>query len=274
MCNDSHHNESFPDFSPLAEMAQNIQKAMQPFAEIAASVQAFLQSFASVIAEFQPKIDGMIEGLKEASRPLVVIGKLGDAQYVQWDYLSGEFIETILGTNNVNKTLRILLVKDKFKSVNVTIEKCEANPYLLKYLRLFKQSVAAFKNGQNDLAVIGFTSIIDGLLSDVSGIETTNIARRSSAILNKLEENEFVDSDEYALLALMLTFQRTIASFSASSDFSKKEPRGLNRHWIMHGHSRRRKTKLDCVKLINLIYGIILVDEFGKKEPSSIAPLS
>lgn len=273
MSNDSLPNENLPDFSPLAEMAQNIQKAMQPLAEIAANVQAFLQSFASVIAEFQPKIDGMIAGLKEASRPLVIIEKLGDAQYVQWDYLSREYIETILGTNNVDKTLRILLAKDKFKSVDVTIEKCETNPYIRKYMRLFKQSVTAFKNGQNDLAVIGFTSIIDGLLSDVSGIETTNIARRSFAILNKLEENEFVDSDEYALLALMLTFQKTMTSFSASSDFSKKEPKGLNRHWIMHGRSRRRKTKLDCVKLINLIYGIILVDEFGKKEPSSIASL-
>jgi len=264
---------NLPDFSPLVKIAQNIQEVMLPFAEIAASFQAFLQPILNVLAELQPKIDGIIEGLKEASRSLIVIEKLGDAQFVQWNYLSEEFIDAVLSSNNTNKTLRHLLLTDKFKSVDVTIEKCMANSYLHKYMRLFEQSVIAFKSGQSDLAVIGFTSIIDGLLSDISGIETTNIAKRSSAILSKLEENEFVDSDEYALLALMLTFQKTISSFSASSDFSKKEPKGLNRHWIMHGRSHRKKTKLDCVKLINLIYGIILIDEFGKKEPDSTMSL-
>ncbi len=266
-------NGNLPDFSPLIKITQNVQKMMPSFTEMVVSFQASLRPLLSTLIEFQPKIDNIIAGFKEASRLLIVTEKLGDAQFVQWNYLSEELIDTVLSSNNTNKTLRHLLLTDKFKSINVTIEKCMANSYLHKYMRLFEQSVSTFKSGQSDLAVIGFTSIIDGLLSDLSGIETTSIAKRSSTILSKLEENEFVDSDEYALLTLMLTFQRTISSFSASSDFSKKEPKGLNRHWIMHGRSHRRKTKLDCVKLINLIYGIILIDEFGKKGPDSIMPL-
>lgn len=64
----------------------------------------------------------------------------------------------------------------------------------------------------------------------------------------------------------MLTFEKTMELFSTNFDFKGEEPKELNRHWIMHGRSRRRKTEHDCVKLIYFIYGILLIDEFGKKE--------
>ena len=38
-----------------------------------------------------------------------------------------------------------------------------------KHKRLYSQSVKAFRNGGNDLAVTGFTSVFDGLLADTSG---------------------------------------------------------------------------------------------------------
>ena len=62
------------------------------------------------------------------------------------------------------------------------------------------------------------------------------------------------------MFSLFYTFNKTVEIFTANSDFHGKEPKGLNRHWIAHGRSRRKKTKLDCVKLINLVYGIILID--------------
>lgn len=257
----SSFSENLPDFSSLAEMAQSIQKTMQPFAEIVASTQAFLQSFASVLAEFQPKIDGIIAGFQNVSRPLIVIEKLGKAQFVQWDYLSDEFIDAILSSNNVNKTLREFFVKSKFKSVDTTIAKCKANSYLHKYMRLFEQSIISFKNSQNDLAVVGFTSIFDGLLSDISGNPTHSLPPRLKAIDTKLEREEYLDNNEYAILALSITFQKAVESFSSPSPFTQKEPKGLNRHWIAHGRSMRRKTKLDCIKLINLIYGLLLINE-------------
>ena len=265
-------SENFPDFSPLKEMAQNIQKAIRPVAEMAATIQAFLQSFSSAIAKFQPKIADIVAGLKDTSRLFVVVEKLGNAQFVQWDYPSKEYVEAIFSTNNVNKTLRNLLVKDKFQTVNTTIGKCKANPYLRKYTRLFEQSVTAFTLGQNDLAVIGFTSIFDGLLSDISGNSTHQLGPRLKIIENKLEKEDVLDNNECAILILSITFQKTIATFASPAPFSGNEPKGLNRHWIAHGRSKRRKTKLDCVKLINLIYGLLLIHELDTTDtaPKSI----
>ena len=79
----------------------------------------------------------------------------------------------------------------------------------------------------------------------------------------------FFDHDEYATLTLALTLEKTLDSFSAFSDFSKKEPKGLNRHWIAHGRSTRKKTKLDCVKMINLIYGLLLIEQLDSLETTN-----
>ena len=115
--------------------------------------------------------------------------------------------------------------------------------------------------GHNDLAVTGFTSVFDGLLSDISHNSTTNLKNRIDVIKKKIEKDETLDHDEYATLSLAITLEKALDSFSAFSDFSKKEPKELNRHWIAHGRSTRKRTKLDCVKMINLIAGLLLIND-------------
>ena len=144
--------------------------------------------------------------------------------------------------------------------------KCVQFSRMFPYEKLFKQAMDAFECGSNDLALLGFLSVTDGLLTDISENVTTSIYKRASPILEKLENSESLENSEYAELALLITFRDTMESLSANSDFTQKEPMNLNRHWIMHGRSRRRKTKLDCVKMIRFIYGIILLDEFSRKE--------
>ena len=130
-----------------------------------------------------------------------------------------------------------------------------------KHKRLYSQSVNAFRNGDSDLAVTGFTSVLDGLLADISGNVTSSLKPRIDVIKQKLDNDELLNHDEYAILTLSMTLEKTLDSFSAHSDFNGKEPKGLNRHWIAHGRSTRKKTKLDCVKMINLIYGLLLIED-------------
>ena len=130
---------------------------------------------------------------------------------------------------------------------------------LQKHKRLYFQSVKAFRNGDSDLAVTGLTSVFDVLLTEISGNPTSSLKARVEAIKKKLKNEELLDHDEYAMITLALTLERTLDSFSANSDFKGKEPKGLNRHWIAHGRSTRKKSKIDCVKMINLIYGLLLI---------------
>ena len=57
-----------------------------------------------------------------------------------------------------------------------------------------------------------------------------------------------------------MTFNTFAKSFYETIPFSDEEPQLLNRNWIMHGRSQREYKRIDCIKLLRFLYGIILVD--------------
>lgn len=232
-------------------------------------IHSFYNNYYESIRETINAITGRFEelalNLQKWARPYNAIKKLADCQYVFWDYIDDEKVDLIIDSSNINKTLRELNIKSNFADIKDIAQRCLEKSHIKPYEKLFLQSMDAFENGNSELAILGFISIIDGLLSDVSNDTTPKIFQRADAILRKIEEDEDIDNDEFSVFALLITFRETMESFSHNSDFKKKEPKNLNRHWIMHGRSRRRKTKLDCIKTIRFIYGIILIDELSKK---------
>ena len=114
--------------------------------------------------------------------------------------------------------------------------------------------------------------VIDGELSVVTGNPGTNIKRRIEPLLEKLDDDEVLSEDEYSLFSLYLTVDATMKTFAASSNFgNEKEPQYINRHWTMHGRTERRKTKMDCVKLLRFLYAIILLDKIEKEDTKSLS---
>lgn len=249
------------DFSWPNDAISRISEAIRSLADAMSEVQTKISPLLETIEQYKQQFNSFGTDLAKALRPLVAIEKMGNAQFVYWDYMTSGYVNTILDAKNINKTLRELMYKDKFNTVNNTIDKTIASPELCKHMRLYAQSVKAFRKGDSDLAVTGFTSVFDGLLSDISNNTSSNLTPRIKTIKEKLEKDELLDQDEYATLTLALTFEKTLDTFSAYSNFSQKEPKGLNRHWIAHGRSTRKKTKLDCVKMINLIYGLLLIEQ-------------
>ncbi len=258
-------NWNMPDFSQFAEIVRKTQEMIRPIVEAAQRVQEVVRPLVEIATKYREQIANTLVGIAEIARPFAAIRIMGEAQFVYWDVMDDQLINELLESNNPNKTLRAFVSKNKFSYVNNTIGKCISNPKMQKHLRLFTQSVTAFQNGHSDLAVNGFTSVLDGLLADISGNITHSLRPRIKAIEEKLETDAVLDNDEYAMLTLALTFHETMESFSDRVLFSEKEPKGLNRHWIAHGRSRRKKTKLDCVKLINLICGLLLINEVEEK---------
>ncbi len=247
------------DFSGVGAALSRMHEITLPAIEALQSIQLALKPIVETIEQYKSKIAEIGQVLQKASRPISAIRKLGDAQFVFWDYMTDEFVDAILNAENINKTLREQLIRDRFSKVNRTIDKTLSSAVMQKHKRLYSQSVKAFRNGDSDLAVTGFTSVFDGLLSDTSGNSTSSLKPRIDVIKKKLENDELLDHDEYAMITLAVTLEQTLDSFSANSDFKGKEPKRLNRHWIAHGRSTRKKTKLDCVKMINLIYGMLLI---------------
>lgn len=241
-------------------------KVFEGIYEIGQRINKNFQSALENIAEFNSRFIEVAKTLAEAVRPFSVISKLGEAQFVYWDFLNDDFVDEILSSDDIDKTLYEILIKDKFRKVNITIDMCSRHPLIASYNRIFSQTVTAYRNKHYDLAAIGIMSVIDGVLSDIGGDTTTSIFRRANDILRRVEETDSLENDECAVLALIWTFRETMESISARSDFNGKEPKNLNRHWIMHGRSRRKRTHLDCIKLFNFLYGILLISELGKEK--------
>lgn len=258
-------NWNFPKYEGLTVFLNELSTTISAFrATYFESIKETINQALSVISN---RFAEVAKSLAEWSRPSRAIMKLGENQYVYWEYLDDEMIDLILQSKNVNKTLRKLNSQKGFADIKSVASKCVESPRMMPYQKMFNQAMDAFGIGNNELALLGFISIIDGLLSDVSNkITVTSISGRANPILEKLENSEVVENSEYAELALLMTFRAAMEMLGANSDFTQKEPQNLNRHWIMHGRSRRRKTKLDCVKMIRFIYGIILLDEFSRKE--------
>ncbi|MBR7033051.1 MAG: hypothetical protein IKI03_05420 [Clostridia bacterium] len=210
-------------------------------------------------------ITHFLQVFAEKTHYVVAIKKLGDAQFVQWSYLSEGFLEEIYLSNNVNKTLRLFVIKKNYRILDETIEKTRNSPSMKNHLRLYNESIQAFLNGLNDVAVNGFTSVFDGLLTEVSNNTTHKLKERITPIVNKLKDLYALDNEEYAIVTLIFTFSKATDLFSSFTDFSEKEPSWLNRHWIAHGRSVRKKTKIDCVKMVFMIYGLLLISELVEK---------
>ena len=226
----------------------------------------YYESITTTLNVVANKFAEIAQSMGKWSRQYSAVQKLADNQYVYWDYLDDKTIEIILNSENMNKTLREMNEKCNFKITKEIVNKCLESSYIEPYSKLFFQSINAFENGNCELSVLGLISIIDGLLSDVSNNDTVKIFKRADYIIKKIEDDEDIEDDEISVFMLVMTFRGTMESFSDNSDFSKKEPKNLNRHWIAHGRSRKRRTKLDCIKMIRFIYGIILIDEFSRKE--------
>ena len=257
------------DFSGLSAALSRIQEITRPALEALQNIQSTLQPIVEALEQYKPKVAEIGQALLQASRRFSAIRKMGDAQFVFWDYMTDEFVDAIVGAENINKTLREQLIRDRFSAVNKTIDKTLSSAVMQKHKRLYSQSVKAFRSGDSDLAVTGFTSVFDGLLADTSGNPTSRLGPRINAIKQKLDNDELLNHDEYATITLAMTLEKTLDSFSAPSDFKGKEPKGLNRHWIAHGRSTRKKTKLDCVKMINLIYGLLLIGDIESTASSN-----
>ena len=151
---------------------------------------------------------------------------------------------------------------EKQEAANVLFSRCS-----LDKNRLFCESVQAFNNNQYSLAVVGFTAVLDHVISISSGlINSTNFKDRCNKIFKRIEANNHNAIDnmletDYYLLAY---YSKVITEFSKHYKFTENEPSQLNRNWISHGNSQRFYSKLDCIKIANMILATIRLGQLSQ----------
>ena len=221
------------------------------------------------IAEAEKGIRELIESVakvwrEEVSKPLEAIEKLGKNQYVCWEDPGKEGYDHILESENLNEWLLACSNETELKEM---VSEALMHPLLQQHTHLIKQAFDAYECGNYALSILGMVAAIDALLSNVSGmINSTGMMQRINSIFDKLNQKRTVTKQEMKDLCLGYTTAVTLKGLTINRRFDESEPDGINRHWLMHGRSRREISRLDCIKMLRLINGILLMHELAKEQ--------
>lgn len=233
---------------------------------ISSSLKKFVQAVDPYVELSQKIVTNIFPSLQiiaESSSNLGIIDRIGEAEYVAWRNFPDSLFEAAKNEKSSEGLLKLIMAMhsdDNFAEIEKTVEQLKQNEYL-KDNPVFLQSINAYKRSDYDIAVLGCTVMIDKLLSAYTGmISTTNIKRRIEVIKEKVEKSEkiILDDSEINDYILIATFFNAFEKFGADSRFNEEEPQ-LNRHWIAHGRMERKLEQIDCIRLINLMRGIILI---------------
>ena len=129
------------DLSGLTSAISNIQAITRPVMETLQNIQLTLQPIVEAFEKYKPNIVGIGQVLLKLSRHFSAIEKLGDAQFVFWDYMFEELVHEIADAVNINKTLREQLIRDRFSAVNKTIEKTLSSVVMQKHWKTFSRGL-------------------------------------------------------------------------------------------------------------------------------------
>lgn len=220
------------------------------------------------IAEAEKGIRELIEEVakfwhKEVSKPLLAIEKLGKSQYVCWEDPGKEEYDHILESENLNDWIMMRTDEAELKEI---ANRALQNPLLQQHTQLMEQAFHAYESGSYALSILGMVAVIDALLSSVSGmINATGMTQRIYSIIDKLNLKTSVTKQELKDACLVCTTDITLKELTIKRKFDEPEPDSINRHWLMHGRSHREISQLDCIKMLRLINGILLIHELAEK---------
>ncbi len=253
-------------YLPIEESLQKHMEWIRPIREAADKLQLSaneLSRKAELISTFHTSV---AKRTMEIANHLTAIEKLSEAQFVFWEFMPTDFIEIINSTKDINTELFQFESLDDFGRSNSIIQSCLQHPFVDPIKILFNQTIDAYKSELYSLAVLGCTAIIDNTLSLASDNPTHKNFARYKTLLDKTKDLALFNNDDYALFTLLITFERVAKSLYNHQQFDEKnEPKSLNRHWIVHGRSKKEYTQLDFIKLIYFLYGIILIDKIARE---------
>ncbi len=244
------------DSIDVNKLAQVLIGIFEPYRELSEKFNASFESYLPAL-----------ERISEISNKYGAIVKLGRNQYVLRMPVSKEFVEEVNKTND-RETIDAA-IESHIEHTNTVKETIEQIKREIGSNEFFEQAVCAFYRNEYSLAILGFVSVLDRMLSKCSEqILNVRIGSRVKAILQKVEQKGdlYIDELEEKDYALLLTYKDALDSFGKDSKFLEDEPKELNRHWIMHGRSNRVYSRLDCIKIINMIYGTIRMSELGLED--------
>lgn len=234
----------------------------------------FMKAFNDTLKEFSAwyqrnadAIDAYIVAFSEFGVWCKAIQKMSAQQIVFTDDLTIDLAKRIIASADVNSTILKYYLNDGEDRLHAIIVRCKEARQIEPFRVLYDEIIAAFCSKHYQLACVGLFSMLDGLLSEITSDTSTNFKRRVEKINNKLSEKvelDEVDKKLFGIYMSMGSFENTIFK---NEDFKHSEPEGLNRHWVVHGRTRKQYSKLDCLKALLMLDAFLILDDASLQTP-------
>ena len=229
--------------------AEVFSKAQNWYQQNADTINAYLTTFAGLSCWF------------------AAVQTMAGAQIVFTGDLSLDLAQEICKSEDVGKTIEQFYTKDEHSELNAVIARCQQAKQDSPYSELLSQIIAAYQMEHYHLACLGMFAVIDGSLSDVSENNKTSYKERLKQVEKKIADKFELTDLEKKLMCIYMSMDNFEESIFTHSDFAQDEPTTLNRHWMMHGRTRRAYTKLDFIKTILWLDAIIFLEtKFTEKQ--------
>ncbi len=191
--------------------------------------------------------------------------KLAEKQIVFTDDLNLDFAKEIYDSVNIDELIKKYYFDNNEQNITSLIERCGFLSELTNYKELYLQTIEAYNKKHYHLACIGMFSILDGVLADVSEINNTNFKQRIEAIENKIKNEVELNEVDRKTLCIYTAIEKIENTLFAFSDFLQPEPNSLNRHWLLHGRTRREYTNYDFLKILLWVDGISYIHQISSQ---------
>lgn len=189
--------------------------------------------------------------------------KLAERQVVFTDDLTIDFAKEICNSANIDELVQGYYFDNNEQNMTMLIERCGAAKEIIPYKNLYAQTLNAYQRGHYHLACIGMFSLLDGVLADVSEmLSATNFKQRLGVIEKKLKDKVDLDDFDRKTLCIYTSTEQIKESMFGPSDFEGPEPDILNRHWVIHGRTRKAYSKYDFLKIMLWLDSISYIAQF------------
>lgn len=194
------------------------------------------------------------------------VNRLSENQIVFTEQLSGDMIEKVNKSTNVDEIILEYYTENEEKCLRNLVERCGAAECVIAYKKLYPQIVIAAEMGCFQLACLGLFSLEDGILSDiVNQPKNTSFKKRMREIEDKINNKIPPSQTDLKVFAVMISIGAFQETAFGNSDFDKPEPSYLNRHWILHGRSHRDFTKMDYIKMLLSLDALIFMANLAER---------
>ena len=177
------------------------------------------------------------------------VNRLSENQIVFTEQLSGDMIEKVNKSTNVDEFILEYYTENEEKCLRNLVERCGTAERVIAYKKLYPQIVIAAE-----------------ILSDiVNQPKNTSFKKRMREIEDKINNKIPPSQTDLKVFAVMISIGAFQETAFGNSDFDKPEPSYLNRHWTLHGRSHRDFTKMDYIKMLLSLDALIFMANLAER---------